>query len=463
MTAADAISQIDYNNSTITLRVRRLFMNHSKIFITAAAAAMALSSSGQKQVYFEVKAPVVTQFATARSESDGSIIRKNPSANAPKLLKLKAGTGETLKTWSTGPFDETWNASVGEWNKPSECHFLNGPLEEEREGWLKIPYIGYNGEPGWVSSKYCNISFVQPFMPENKPDYMTVFADGSNYEGAYAYIVDDAGKADQPTIYLGRVKNGMLVCPYSYILPAPNSATGKKDISFAIKSSENGKYLNWSRGASESDKTMIAQALQKNPAVVNFMFNEAINAEGAHSYPAESRIFVPDKTIYGNATLSFAYVDYETDKDEVAYKKRVTEGSQDSPAADGEKESAKRETLAFGNQETPAAKDDDPICVNAEQPAEFPGGMDALMKCLSENFRYPAIAIENNVQGKVVVRMVIEKDGSIGECTVVKSVDKDLDNEALRLARSLPKWIPAKYKGQKVRSYFTLPINFHLQ
>lgn len=438
-------------------------MNHNKIFITVATAAMALSSSAQKQVYFEVKAPVVTQFATARSESDGSIIRKNPSANAPKLLELKAGNGETLKAWSTGPFDETWNANVGEWNKPTECHFINGPVEEEQDGWLKIPYIGYNGEPGWVSSKYCNISFVQPFMPENKPDYMTVFTDGGNYEGAYGYIVDDAGKADQPTVYLGRIKNGMLVCPYSHALPEPGASSGKKDISFAIKSSENGKYLSWTRGASDVDKTKIAQALQKNPSVVNYIFNEAISAEGADGRPSESKIFVSDKTIYGNATLSFTFFDSNSDRGDIADKNRIKKAEQKTPVANEEKESTLKEALAYENQETPAIDEDDPICVNAEQPAEFPGGMDALMKWLSENFRYPTIAIQNNVQGKVVVKMVIEKDGSIGECTVVKSVDKDLDGEALRLARSMPRWIPAKYKGKKVRTFFTIPITFQLQ
>ena len=98
-----------------------------------------------------------------------------------------------------------------------------------------------------------------------------------------------------------------------------------------------------------------------------------------------------------------------------------------------------------------------------EQPAEFPGGAAAMMKWLSNNIRYPESAQQNGISGRVVVKFVVEKDGSIGNPTIVKGVDRDLDQEALRVVKRMPKWQPGKNNGQPVRSYFNLPVTFRLQ
>ncbi len=103
------------------------------------------------------------------------------------------------------------------------------------------------------------------------------------------------------------------------------------------------------------------------------------------------------------------------------------------------------------------------IFVAVEQNAEFPGGMPALMKWLSNNIRYPEAAQQNDVQGRVIVRFVVEKDGSVSGAQIVKGVDKDLDKEALRVVSKMPKWQAGKNNGVAVRSYFTLPVNFKLQ
>lgn len=106
---------------------------------------------------------------------------------------------------------------------------------------------------------------------------------------------------------------------------------------------------------------------------------------------------------------------------------------------------------------------EDEIFVAVEQPAEFPGGLDALMKWLSQNIIYPETAIKKDIQGRVVVKFVVEKDGSIGHAEIARSVDKDLDAEALRVVYKMPKWKPGKNSGVTVRSYFNLPITFKLQ
>jgi protein TonB len=94
---------------------------------------------------------------------------------------------------------------------------------------------------------------------------------------------------------------------------------------------------------------------------------------------------------------------------------------------------------------------------------EFPGGQAALMKWLSNNIRYPQIALDNGISGRVVVKFVVEKDGSVGNVQVVKGVDKDLDKEAMRVVRAMPKWQPGKNNGQAVRCYYNLPVTFKIQ
>ena len=98
-----------------------------------------------------------------------------------------------------------------------------------------------------------------------------------------------------------------------------------------------------------------------------------------------------------------------------------------------------------------------------EQMPQFPGGDAELMKFLRDNIVYPAMAQENNVQGKVIVQFVVTKTGDIGEVKVGKSVDRDLDNEAVRLVKKLPKFIPGRMNGQAVNVWYTLPVQFKLQ
>ena len=97
------------------------------------------------------------------------------------------------------------------------------------------------------------------------------------------------------------------------------------------------------------------------------------------------------------------------------------------------------------------------IFVDDEQPASFPGGMEALLAFLDQNVRYPD-GYDGCGQGRVVVSFTIDVDGSIVAPKVIRSVDKELDAEALRVVGLMPKWIPAKEKGKNKKSKFYLPI-----
>ncbi len=98
-----------------------------------------------------------------------------------------------------------------------------------------------------------------------------------------------------------------------------------------------------------------------------------------------------------------------------------------------------------------------------EEMPEFPGGMAECMKFLGKNIKYPTISQENGVQGKVIVQFVVNKDGSVVDPVVVRSVDPYLDKEALRVINSMPKWKPGKQRGKPVRVRYTVPVTFRLQ
>ena len=110
------------------------------------------------------------------------------------------------------------------------------------------------------------------------------------------------------------------------------------------------------------------------------------------------------------------------------------------------------------------SSEDDVVFVLVESMPEFPGGQQALFKYLSENVKYPVIAQENGIQGRVICQFVVNKDGSIDDIEVVRSGgDPSLDKEAVRLIRSMPKWKPGRHKGKAVRVKYAVPVNFKLQ
>ena len=107
------------------------------------------------------------------------------------------------------------------------------------------------------------------------------------------------------------------------------------------------------------------------------------------------------------------------------------------------------------------AAEDDIVNVPEKLP-EYPGGMSELMKYLSMNLRYPKEAQNKGIQGRVVVQFVVNKDGSISDANVLKTVDPQLDAEALRVVNAMPNWTPGKNKGEPVNTRFTIPVVFKL-
>ncbi|MBR4431724.1 MAG: energy transducer TonB [Paludibacteraceae bacterium] len=109
-------------------------------------------------------------------------------------------------------------------------------------------------------------------------------------------------------------------------------------------------------------------------------------------------------------------------------------------------------------------EEEEVVFVVVEKMPEFPGGQQALFKYLSENVKYPVIAQENGIQGRVICQFVVNRDGSIVDVEVVRSGgDPSLDKEAIRVIKSMPKWKPGQQRGKPVRVKYTVPVNFKLQ
>ena len=128
--------------------------------------------------------------------------------------------------------------------------------------------------------------------------------------------------------------------------------------------------------------------------------------------------------------------------------------------------------LAFANPKTETAdklvayqqaKESKDVYNSVEQMPEYPGGVVEMMKFLQRNIQYPANAAKNEVEGRVILQFVVEKDGQIGDVKVVRSVDPELDAEAMRVVKSMPNFIPGRQDGKPVAVLYTIPISFKLQ
>lgn len=116
-------------------------------------------------------------------------------------------------------------------------------------------------------------------------------------------------------------------------------------------------------------------------------------------------------------------------------------------------------------QEAPKAEEDDDnkVFEMVEQQPSFPGGPGEMMSWISNHLKYPAIAAENGIEGKVIVQFVVGKNGAIRDANIVRALNPSCDKEALRVVNSMPRWIPGKQNGKEVSVKFTLPITFRLQ
>ena len=158
------------------------------------------------------------------------------------------------------------------------------------------------------------------------------------------------------------------------------------------------------------------------------------------------------------ALVAFAQPEVKNVEEQV----EQTIGQVDQPLASVQDDSWRVETLPL-EPKTQQKIDTTKVFDVVEQMPQFPGGNEALMQFLSSNIKYPKDAMDAKVQGRVVASFVVEKDGSVTDVKVLKSVIPSLDQEAIRVINAMPKWVPGMQKGKAVRVKYTIPITFRLQ
>ena len=214
------------------------------------------------------------------------------------------------------------------------------------------------------------------------------------------------------------------------------------------------------------------QALNTDVTVANPMAKEVIEVMN----PAEAEEMEADKAAEAELTKAEEAKTEEADK--VAEVKAEAAKAEEAKAAEAAK--AAEEAKAEEAKAVEQAKQNAEVKVKNKAQADttkkkkswdcipetmpyFPGGQELLLKYLAVNIKYPASAVKAKKQGRVIVTFIVQKDGSVTHAKIAKSIDPELDAEALRVVRGMPKWIPGTQLGKPVNVKYFLPVKFSLQ
>ena len=218
----------------------------------------------------------------------------------------------------------------------------------------------------------------------------------------------------------------------------------------------------------KADETITDEAEQALVALVEETVEEEEPEEEQQRYEEEKPEVLPEEVLNTVKVTELAIVDDDqvTKEDEIKTQDELKDTQTAFGQTDFDKGTDDLNVVREHKDEIVVEEkkpEPEKVFTAVEQMPQFPGGEGELMKYISNNIKYPAMAMENGVQGRVVVQFVVTKDGSVGEVKVVRGKDPDLDREAVRVVKSLPKFIPGKMNGQAVNVWYTLPINFKLQ
>lgn len=210
--------------------------------------------------------------------------------------------------------------------------------------------------------------------------------------------------------------------------------------------------------ACKSDDGISSDKNQTGPAEVEWN----VTPDGIASLPGLGKDAEGNLTVNDKKVTRVLVNGQELDAEQVV---KVLEILEPKPETKAQPANADEVFTVVENPSLPIKGSDieDDVFMVVEEMPEFPDGTDALMEYLRSNLNYPAECKENNIQGRVIVSFVVNKDGSIIEPKVVKSVDPELDAEALRVISTMPAWTPGKQKGETVRVKYTVPVTFRLQ
>lgn len=228
-------------------------------------------------------------------------------------------------------------------------------------------------------------------------------------------------------------------------------------------------YQSKSRTAGKLGSLMLVPALAIGMAVVSIPAVASLISDASETtltdsprkvtnFSADSETFQPGPSAVAGTSAPLQGVAVVAP----AIADRNADSGVDAKAAGPEAAPAVEHPAAAADEKAESPAKNKEVFMAVEKQAEFPGEMAGLMKWLANNVRYPEDAQKADIQGRVIVKFIVNADGSISDPSVIKSVSPSLDQEATRVVLAMPKWQPAENGGKKVASYFHLPIAFKL-
>ena len=204
-----------------------------------------------------------------------------------------------------------------------------------------------------------------------------------------------------------------------------------------------------SNASTSTNKTKLSRQTTKSKTTSKHISRPADSINYQSSLMSGMRVIEPPMNVYEEQVVNQSEYDTNTVH---GYTDDVTVGNTVEKVVLIEKPSPPKPPKSMA--------DDNKVFDTVEQNPVFPGGLAALMQYVASHIKYPAIARENYIQGRVTVQFVVTKTGSVGQVKVVRGKDPELDKEAVRVVKSLPKFTPGMMNGHPVNVWYTLPITF---
>lgn len=452
--------------------MNKVIQNFGVIFSLLMFTNVSLSAQTNR---ISVKVPDFKRFVIVTQ--DNVNLRRTPSVNGGKLMCWNSDGG-SYDTYSkiyfadieaklyrpnsmTGAFVETFH--------PINGYYLpvNPNKLEAQNGWYQVGVTSttYGGNPGhanakmaWIKGDFCKVVDIDM---NAKPSQITF--PRYNY---FDVVSEENVDGPLTTIREGlRRKSGL----YS-------------NLTFFVTASPDGNSVSVTAPIMSSHFIFIARAVievqydseQKSAVVLhededemgegNISLRLTTNTEAQKSKAAVNYILAASDQVFGKL-VNILFPENKIPTDEVYFMD--TEGKCQSFGYDPNISSiipAKSSSMSLQKvaDSSMNSKSIEKTFDVVENMPSYPGGKDAMIAFLSSNMRYPDAAKKNGIHGRVIVSFVVDKDGSITETKVVRSVDPALDQEALRLVNSMPKWKPGTAEGKPVRVKYSIPFNFSL-
>lgn len=424
-----------------------------------------------------VKVPDFKRFVIVTQ--DNVNLRRTPSVNGGKLMCWNSDGG-SIDTYCKIFFADTEsklyrsNSMTGAYVET--FHPMNGdflPVNpnniESQNGWYQVGVIAnsYGGNPGhanaklaWIKGDFCKVVDVDM----NAKSSQIAFPRNFSYDDER----EEEVKGPLVTIREGlRRKSGLYTNLTFFVTASPdgNSILVAAPILsshfvFIARTSIDVQY------DSEQKSAVVLHEVEEENEIgdVDTFLRLTTNTETQKSKAAVNYILAASDLVFGKL-VKFLFPENKIPTDEVYFID--TEGKCQSFGYDPNISSiipAKSTSMSLQKvaDSSMNSKSTEKTFDVVENMPSYPGGKDAMIAFLSSNMRYPDAAKKNGIHGRVIVSFVVDKDGSITETKVVRSVDPALDQEALRLVNSMPKWKPGTAEGKPVRVRYSIPFNFSL-